>query len=602
MILNNTEDKNIKNMLTREKKIEKKTYSKQKDDLNVAEWQMFYLNNLDIFTEDFLEISLKQFQRQMLLNCYDNDIEVIIASRGSSKTFTTAILANNLALLIPGIDIVVTSAYLGQANKIINEKIDRELSSKEKGISPVLKQLRADGYITFKNNDTTKGRVVEYGNGSRIVTVSCDNSGRGERCHIVIVDEARLVEKKYYDAITEPFLQPYNVNGLFIEPKQIFLSSARTKDNWLWKYLRNTVNGHYKDKEVKYGFFMIDIFTAVCSGIQTKKQLITRRKNTNEYDFDMEYGNIWIGESESSLFTLEDFHDAQTLTECFYPRTAMEVLENVKNSYEYKDNEIRVVSVDIAVSAGKGNDNTAFVLGSINTETLEKKIEYTSAYNGLNSLKQVILMKRLFYEYKCSYFVMDSKGVGNVIYDMLTVETVDDEYGITYPAWTACRDNSLQISSDTVINDKITRTISNNAEEVVIPIAGTPEINSQMHYSMRKTLKDKTIKFLRDDTDMEAIFSDKYSNWILKTPEKKRDLLLPYMNTRFLVTESVSLSSKNKDGKIKLEEGRSNTKDRYMSLAMLNYFFEKLSNRYSQDYQESEFNLDEWSWLSGSYN
>ena len=198
MILDNIDDK-VKDILAKEKLIEKKIYNKAMDDKNTVEWQMFYLNNLDVFTEDYLEIPLKHFQRQILLGCWKNDIEVIIASRGLSKTFTTAILANNLALLIAGVDIVITSAYLGQANKIINEKIDRELSSEEKGISPILKQLRKDGYITFKNNETTKGRVVEYGNGSRIMTVVCDDSGRGERCHIVITDEARLVKKKFYD-------------------------------------------------------------------------------------------------------------------------------------------------------------------------------------------------------------------------------------------------------------------------------------------------------------------------------------------------------------------------------------------------------------------
>ena len=598
MILSDIEDKKVKNILLNERKIEKKLYDKKSDDLNTVEWQMFYLNNLDIFTEEYLDIPLKQFQRQILLGCWANDIETIIASRGLSKTFTTAILANNLALLISGVDIVITSAYLGQANKIINEKIDRELSSEDKGISPILIQLRKDGYITFKNNETTKGRVVEYGNGSRIISVACDDTGRGERCHIVITDEARLVKKKNYDSITEPFLQPYNKNGLFIEPKQIFLSSSRTKDNWLWKYLRDTVNGHYKDKEIKYGFFVGDIYTAVASGIQTKKQLITRKRNTNPYDFSMEYENNWIGESETSLFKFEDFHNLQVLEDCFYPREPMEVMENFENTYDYKENEVRVVSVDIAVSGGKDNDNTAFTLGSIDIDTLEKKIEYAVTYNGLNSLKQVVLMKRLFYEYKSSYFVMDSKGIGNVIFDMLTVETIDEEYGITYPAWTICKDRNLQISSENVLNDKITRTISNDVREVIIPIAGTPDINSSMHYSMRKSLKDKEIKFLKDDTDMEARFLDKYPRWMLNTPEKKAKMLLPFLNTRFIVTESVSLNSKVKDSKIKLEENRSDTKDRYMSLTMLNYFFEKLSNKYSQDEQISDLDVDDYSFLS----
>ena len=48
---------------------------------------------------------------------------------------------------------------------------------------------------------------------------------------------------------------------------------------------------------------------------------------------------------------------------------------------------------------------------------IDKTNKKTDIRNGLNSLKQVVLMKRIFYEYKCTYFVMDSKGNGNSIYD-----------------------------------------------------------------------------------------------------------------------------------------------------------------------------------------
>ena len=143
-------------------------------------------------------------------------------------------------------------------------------------------------------------------------------------------------------------------------------------------------------------------------------------------------------------------------------------------------------------------------------------------------------------------------------------------------------------------NEKRERTISNDAEEVIIPIAGTPEINSLMHLSMRKTLKDGTMEFLKDDADMEAIFLDEDPLWMVKSPEKKAELLLPYMNTRFLINETVALGSKNNNGLIRLEETRSATKDRYMSLAMLNYFFEKLSNKHAQRNQIDDFDESSW--------
>ena len=73
--------------------------SKRDYDRKIAEWQMFYLNNLDIYTEDYLQIPLHFFQRQILLDCWENDIIDIVASRGLSKSFIIAVLANDLALL-----------------------------------------------------------------------------------------------------------------------------------------------------------------------------------------------------------------------------------------------------------------------------------------------------------------------------------------------------------------------------------------------------------------------------------------------------------------------------------------------------------------------
>ena len=58
---------------------------KTEQDRRYAEYQIFYLNNLDIFVEEYLQIPLHYFQKQLLLDCWKNDIEDIIASRGLSK-------------------------------------------------------------------------------------------------------------------------------------------------------------------------------------------------------------------------------------------------------------------------------------------------------------------------------------------------------------------------------------------------------------------------------------------------------------------------------------------------------------------------------------
>lgn len=583
--------------LAKEKKIkENKKLSKKDYDRRIANWQLFYLNNLDIFTEEHLKIPLHYFQRQVLLDCWEYDIYAFIASRGLSKSFTIGVLANDLALLLPGIQIAITSLTLGQSNKIIDDKIDKLLSSDKKGISPILKQLRADGYINFTKDKTTGGRVVEYGNGSKIFAVACNETGRGGRANIVITDEVRLVKKRDYDAIVEPMLEPYNFNGLMIEPKQIFMTSARTKDNWVWTYLKTVVRKHYTDKRIKYGFFAGDIFTAVANKIQTKNQYLTRRENTNDLDFEMEFLNLWLGETEGSLFLYDDFHKNQVLETAFLPTTNDDYYYNIKNKYDFShENEIRILTMDIAVSGGRENDNTVFVLGNIDIETNQRKVEYIKAENGLNSQKQIVMIKRLFYDYKCTYFVMDSKGLGNVFFDLLTTKTYDDERDITYPAWTVCRDKILQISSNNIMNDKINRTIDTEAIEVVIPFVGTADINSDMHCAMIKNLKDEIISFLKDDSEMELLLQEKDSKWILKSSEKKAYDLAPFVETRYAINEAISLTGEFKDRGLRVKEKSTATKDRYMTLAMFNYFCNKVYIKYAKDEQDTEIDLDDFS-------
>ncbi len=493
-------NKNIHRKLT-EEEIEK----------NVIEWTTFFRRNLDIFNEDFLEIKTSQFQKQRINSWDDNEIQTTIASRGSAKTFDVGLFSLDMALLYSGCQILITSMTLSQSNLIIDEKIDKIFTTEgTRWSSRVLCQLRKDGWIKFSKDENTGAKIVKFGNGSKIFAVNCGDSARGKRANIVITDEFVLIKKKDYNEIISPTLEVRKFGGRpkdYVEDtKEIFLSSAKSKINWGWKHLVNCVNQHYKNSRIKYGFFMGDIFTAIANGIKTKKQYLQKKRDVDDMSFEQEYLNIFLGNGENSIFKYEDFEQCQILEKPFYPTTLEQIMCEEKNSYKFTDEEeIRILSCDIALATGNENDNTVFILMTINKKTGFRKVEYIRAYNGLNTLQQVVLMKRLFYDYKCTYFIVDTKGVGYSLFDILTIETEDTEFGKTYPAWTVCLDKKLQISSDTVINDKIERTISDEAKDVIIPYAGTSELNGQMHLAMRKTLKDENIAFLKDSSEMEGI-------------------------------------------------------------------------------------------------
>lgn len=184
--------------------------------------------------------------------------------------------------------------------------------------------------------------------------------------------------------------------------------------------------------------------------------------------------------------------------------------------------------------------------------------------------------------------------VGNVFFDLLTTETYDKDRNVTYPAWTVCKDKLLQISSDAVMRDKIARTLSDEAEEVIIPVAGTAEINTNMHLAMRKNLKDGIVEFLMDDGDKETQLISKDPRWIERTPENKAKVLEPFIETRSMINEAVSLNTEIKDNSVKVKENRSATKDRYMALAMFNYFCDKLFVKYTKEEQESDIDISDF--------
>ena len=575
--------------------------TKQQIEENVIEWCTFYRRNLDIFNEDYLGIKVNTTQKIMINTMSDNDISDIICSRGGAKSFDVGLTALDFALLYSNCRILIVSMTINQSNLIIDEKCDKIFCTRgTRWSSDILCTLRDEGWIQFKTNANTSARYIEFGNGSKIFAVCAGESTRGERSNITITDEFMLVKKKDYDEIIEPTLRVRDFKGRPAdydeEPKQIFLSSARTKTNWGWTHLKNCVEQHYKSHSSNYGFFLVDIFTSVLTGILTKKQYLQRKKNTDDMSFAQEYLNIFLGNSEDSIFKYEDFEQNQTIENAFYPRTKQDIIDVREQKYKFRDSDIRYLTCDIAVATGDENDNTVFMLGKLNKNTSKLSEEFISTENGLNSVKQVVLIKRYFYEYKCKYFVQDTKGVGNTIYDMLTTETFDEEFGVTYPAWTVCTDKELQISSDNVINDKITRTMSNNAQEVIIPFAGTAEINSLMHLTTRKMLKDGTVNLLMDDYDKKAKLEDKDPTFIMKSAEEKADILIPFVQTRFMVNEAVALEVKlTETNLIKVQEAkRTATKDRYMTFGMFCLFGDRLINKYcKQNNDDDDIDWDE---------
>lgn len=591
------------------KRVDKKLTKEEKEN-NIAEWTLFYRKNLDLFNRDILGISLKEFQDVMIMEMDDGEHTDIIASRGASKTFTTGVFAVDEALLYPNSEILITSETYTQANQIIDEKIDKELSGSN-GKSEFLKQLRKDNYMKITDDKKNGGKIVEFGNGSKIFSIALGEGIRSYRSTMLIGDEAVRLKKKDIDGIAEPTLRPRQIGCLkdypnyLEEPKQIFLTSAKAKTSWVWTDLKKCVNGRFKRLNTKYRFFALDIFCAVAEKIQTLKQLEQRRRDNDEMTFQQEYLNIFLSENEDSMFSYADFERNQILEKSFIMRTSSEYLSNEPNKYQFNEGVVRIIVSDIAMSASTDNnhdnDNTVLCYMEIDYNKGTKKVECIGSLNGANSVEQTKLLKRAFYEYRATYLAIDMRGVGISLADSLGQETYDDEYGIYYPPIRVVRDRNIIMCSDAVLDEKIQREISEDGEEVVIPIVATSQSNHDMHLAFRKALKDGSIMFLKDDTDMKNLLEDKDPYFITKSAEEKANILMPYLETKFMVNESIALEKKILDsGLIKLKEARGKTKDRYIAVAYANQLADKIILQHNKDDDQEDFNIDDWSFLSGN--
>ena len=153
-----------------------KKLTKEEKDIRTKQWTTFYRRNLNIYASERLRIRLKPFQHIMLFLIGISDFFRTICSRGLSKSFLVGLAAVLLANLKPHSEIVIVSSTIDQANKIVDNKIDKEIIGK---LSPILKQMKDDGMITITHpKDCAQ---VDFWNGSWIKVMPTLDSSRGNK-------------------------------------------------------------------------------------------------------------------------------------------------------------------------------------------------------------------------------------------------------------------------------------------------------------------------------------------------------------------------------------------------------------------------------------
>ena len=561
--------------------------SNQKNVLHVLAWGTFFKRNMHRFVMDYLKISLYEYQAIAIYMMGISNLICIIASRNDAKSFIVAVYAVARCLLYKGTKFRIGAATEKQAKLIVSEKIMDELCD----WSPILKKEIED--YSIRNNDI----FVKFRNGSKITVFVANENARGLRSNAICREETRQIKKKVEDSVISPFQTPRKPKYMFRneyknnkdlkeQPVDIYISSSWYDDgNWMWDIAKQALDAMKKHN----GGLMLafDESIAIKHELKTIEQLIKEKSKQDPATWKIEFLNLKLRDSVSSYFTYKMLINRQVLKQVFYPRTTMDFKLGKKNKYAIPklDNEIRVISNDIAFVAGSQNDNSVYsciraIPESVTYSTDSNSVELTQGYRRLypyiesnqigDTTLQAIRIRQLYEDFNADYIVIDSRNGGLQIVYSLQKVLYDEERGVEY--------KPLKVMN----NDEYAKVCQNeNAKPCIFVINATQSLNSDIAISFRKNLNENRIEFLTNlNVARESILNknQEYINSLKDDAVKQNYFEMPFLETQLMINECAELQYEKmpQTGIIKIYEHGNKRKDRYTSCSYGSYFIDKL--------------------------
>lgn len=563
--------------------------SNQNNVLHTIAWCSFWRRNLHLFVRDYLKLSLYPYQQIAIYKMGISNFICMIASRNDAKSFIIALYACCRCILYPGTLFVIGSATKGQSKLMVSAKIQDELMQWSKPLAAEIEK------VSTSVNDT----YVKFRNTSKIIVYTANDNARGNRSHASCREEFRQIEKKIEDSVISPFQtvrnRPYmrknignklygDISILQENPVDIYISSSWIDDgNWMWGIVDQAFNGMLKnDGSVLLTF---DESITLKHHLKTMKQMKREKKKQDPVTWKTEFLNLKVKDSLSSYFTYKMLMDRQVSKHVFYPKNILDFKSNRRNKYAIpkQDNEVRVISNDIAFVAGQKNDNSVYsciraIPENITYETNNGSVEIRQGYrrqypyiesNQLgDTTKQAIRIRQLYEDFESDFIVIDTRNGGLQVLYALEKVLYDEERGIEYSPL-CCMNNE----------DYAKVCIDPGAKKCIYAINATQTLNSDIAISFRKNLVENKIDFLVNfNTAKEEILQNNKEYIEEIDVEKQVEFERPFLETQAMISECAELQYEKmpQTGVIKIQEKGKNRKDRYTSCSYGSYFIDQL--------------------------
>lgn len=495
-----------------------------------------------------------------------------------------------ICILKPGTKIIIAAGQKGQAMKIVTEKIPELINMSKTGM---LKREIKGSIRTSMNTDDPN---VEFMNGSWIKVVAATDGARSARANLLILDEFRMIKPEIYKNVLRRFLassrQPaylekpeYKNKQEFLERnKEIFLTSAYYKFNWSYERFKVFVKSMLNGKKYFVSGFPYQI--AIKENLTNREQLMDElaEDDIDEIGWYMEMDTLFFGESEKAYFKTEEIQSAKNIYMPFYKKELLDLISNKKiNNPKKQENEIRVLSCDIALLGGDANDSSVFTLITAkrgkNGTRYKREVVYMESHQGLHPETQALKIRRLFDDFECDYIVLDRQGNGISVYAYLCRKLYDEERKKTYnPFYSMNEKNEPKLSAFH---------LEDEYEEKVFTISASEEFNSDIAIDLKDKISNNRISFLVSKNDAKEFLMGE--DWFKKlSPEDQITLMMPHVQSVLLENEMVLLERIDHPKYVKLKEQSGKRKDRYTSTSYGNHFISMLESKLRK--REQNFN------------
>lgn len=502
-----------------------------------------------------------------------------LAARGQGKTYLAAIYCVTRCVLYPGTEIAIASKTRKQSGEIL-DKIQLLLL-------PASPYLRAEIKEREIVNNLTDGHI-SFVNGSKIKTVAANDNSRHNRANILFIDEYRMVDpdvinqvlRKFLTVSRHPgYLDKPEYNGYPLEPNcEIYASSCWYESSWAFKKAQGyCVN--MMDPARSYFICSIPYQISIREGLLMRKAVEDEMSEADfsELAFRMESEALWLGAGDESLYNFDDIEKCRQISYPWLPNAIAErVTDKRPHIQPKKPGETRILSVDIALMASKKRNNDAasiFINANMppagNRTQRISNIVYTENLEGMRSDDLALRVRKLFDWYECDYLVVDAKGNGLPVVDLLMSELVDRETGISYPPLGCCNNEDIA-----------ERCADKSAPKVIWAVMGSEKFNSDCAIQLRESFRNGTLRLLRSEYGCDELLGQ-CSGFSKLDPEQKNLFKLPYIHTTLLVNELVNLQSEQRPGtnSVRVYEKSGMRKDRYSSLSYNIYVAKELERK-----------------------